>query len=366
MPNSNAIVSRITRIERDEVVLERDRRVRINREDPRSRGLDPILEGLSRQRMPAYVEIDPATSSITRLLIPLITRVVDIRPGEHGFDVELEMSHARHVLRRGTPDFAEFGQLLRESMGSGAVIIVTEDDAHDIIDIRGFTPDPEAPMPPLPPFPRPKIPRRPWLLSRLLTLWRWRWWPWWWFTFGCMSPARAQQVFDAMAAATCNPVTVPPPCIPFMYPDDGCWGRAHEMCRLIVNMGVSPRKVWIQAAAGTYLHANTRNNPNCYVEWNWHVAPTVCVRHWCFWLFARQMVIDPALFMTPVTKATWQGAQNNPAATLTDADWTIFYLWTNDTDPTFAQTNQVLANYRLQLQLRSQSPVGPPPYAYCP
>src|SRR5437016_6429112 len=131
MPNPNAIVSRIARIERDEIVLERDRRVRLDREDPRTRGLGPILEGLSRQRMPAYLEIDPVTSIITRLLIPLITRVVNIRPGEDGLDVELEMSHARHVLRRGAPDFAEFGRQLRDSMRSGAVIIVTEDDAHN-------------------------------------------------------------------------------------------------------------------------------------------------------------------------------------------------------------------------------------------
>jgi len=182
-----------------------------------------------------------------------------------------------------------------------------------------------------------------------------------------MSAARAQQVFNAMAATSCNPLNVPPPCIPFMYPDDGCWGRAHEMCRLIVNMGVTPRKVWIEATTGPLLHANTRNNPNCYVEWFWHVAPTICVRRcWFFCLFSRDMVIDPSLFTGPVTKATWKAAQNNPAAVLTDAHWTIFYLWTNELDPTFAKTNQVLATYRLQLQLRSLSPGGPPPYANCP
>jgi len=367
MPNPNAIVTRIARIERDQIVLEGDRRVRLDPASPRTRGVGPILEGLSTQRMPVYLEIDPATSTITRLLIPHVTRVVSLRPVEDGLDVELEMSHARHVLRRGAPDFAELERQLRESMRSGGVIIVSEDDAHNIIDIRAYTPGPDAPIPPLPPFPRPTIPRLPWPLTWLRDLWRWRWWPWWWFSFRCMSEARAQQVFNAMAATTCNPLTVPPPCIPFMYPDDGCWGRAHEMCRLMINLSVSPRKVWIQAAAGTYLQANTRNNPNCYVQWGWHVAPTICVRRWRFFcLFAREMVIDPALFKTPVTKATWKGAQNNSGATLTDADWTIFYLWSNETDPTFVKTNQVLATYRLQLQLRSQSPAGPPPYANCP
>jgi len=366
MPNPNAIISRITRVERDQITLERDRRVRLDAADPRSRGLGSILDRLSQQGMLAYLEVDPATSTITRLLIPHVTRVIDVRPHEDGLDVELEASHARHVLRRGRTDFAELERPLRESMHSGRVVVVSEDDAHNIIDVRAYTPGPDDAPPLLPPFPRPEIPKRPWPLEWLRDVWLWRWWPWWWFRYCCMSAARAQQVFNAMAATTCSPLTVPPPCIPFMYPDDGCWGRAHEMCRLMVIMGVSPRKVWIQAAGGTWLQAATRNNPNCYVQWGWHVAPTVCVRSWRFWcLFARELVIDPSLFGTLVTKAAWKGAQNNPGATLTDADWEVFYLWSNETDPTFAKTNQVLATYRLQLQLRSQS-VGPPPYANCP
>jgi hypothetical protein len=152
-----------------------------------------------------------------------------------------------------------------------------------------------------------------------------------------------------------------------MYPDDGCWGRAHEMCRLMIQMGVSPKKVWIERVAPGYLHVNTRNNPNCFIEWNWHVAPTICVWHGWWWFSCGQdMVIDPSMFTTPVTKATWKAAQNNSGATLTDSDWTIFYLWGMVTDPTFSQTNQVLATYRLQLQLRSQGAAGPPPYANCP
>jgi hypothetical protein len=77
------------------------------------------------------------------------------------------------------------------------------------------------------------------------------------------------------------------------------------------------------------------------------------------------MVMDPALFQTPVSKPTWKGVQGDPSATLTDSAAAIFYLWGGTTDPTYAQTNTVLATYRLKLQLRSIQ-VGPPPYAYCP
>ncbi|HEX6306562.1 MAG TPA: protein-glutamine glutaminase family protein [Longimicrobiales bacterium] len=387
MQNPNAIVSRTVRLDpplerppaemlREDrgvsVVLDGDRRARLDPANPASPGFAQVLDGLSRQQRPVYLEVDPATSYVTRVLIPHVTRVVGMSRGPDGIDVELEMSHARHVLPAGTPDAAELEARLRESLERGSLVIVTEDDRHNIIDVRGFTPGPDSPLPPLPPFPRPELPKWPWpfgwLRDLLLRLWRWPCWPWWWFHPRCMSSAYAQQVFDAMAATTCTPLTVPPPCIPFMYPDDGCWGRAHEMCRLMALMGVLPRKVWIQRVAPGYLHVDTRNNPNCFVEWNWHVAPTVCVRRrrWWFCPWSQEMVIDPSMFTTPVTKAAWKAAQNNPGATLTDSDWTIFYLWGSITDPTFAQTNSVLATYRLQLQLRSQGPAGPPPYAHCP
>jgi len=138
-------------------------------------------------------------------------------------------------------------------------------------------------------------------------------------------------------------------------------GRASEMCRLMINMGLSPKKVWIQGS----LHVSTKNNPNCQVFWGWHVAPTLCVRGPKFFQ-SQQMVIDPSLFATPVSQATWKGVQGDPGATLTPSAASIFYLWGNVTDPGYVQTNQVLANYRLQLQNRSLGPSGPPPYANCP
>jgi hypothetical protein len=383
MPIPNAIVSAVVRLDPPldrapvellrtdrgiSVELDAGRRVRLDPANPRSVGFAQALDGLRKQKLPAYLEVDPATTFITRVLIPHVTRVVGVSEGQDGLDVHVELSQARHVLRRGSPDFAEFERRLREAAKSGEVIALTEDDGHNIIDVRAFRPGPDVPLPPLPPFPRPPLPKWPWPLNWIIDFWRWWWWPWWWFSRRCISARRAQQVFNAMAATSCNPLTVPPPCIPFMYPDDGCWGRAHEMCRLMIQMGVSPKKVWIERVAPGFLHVDTKNNPNCFVEWNWHVAPTLCVRRWRWWwfLWPREMVIDPSMFTTPVTKATWKAAQNNPGAILTDSSWTIFYLWGSVTDPMFTQTNQVLATYRLQLQLRSQGPSGPPPYANCP
>lgn len=340
------------------VELEGGRRVRLDPANPLSAGFARILHGLSEQRLPVYVEVDSA-SAITRLLIPHVSRIVGVRPRDADtLVVELELSHGRHLLRRSRPDFDALAQRLTEAQSNGVPLIITEDDAHTIIDIRAFTPGPEGPLPPFPPkgppLP-PKGPPRP-------GLWAWQFirrvFLWWWLD--CVSPTRAQQAFDAMNATSCSPHTVPPPCIPFLYPDDGCWGRAHEMCRLMFGTGLKPRKVWIQGD----LRADTRNNPGCFVEWGWHVAPTLCVRGSRF-PQSQSMVIDPSLFTTPVSEAAWKGVQGDATATLTHTDASIFHLFSNTTDPTYVQTNQVLAYYRLQLQTRALQQ-GAPPYAHCP
>jgi hypothetical protein len=132
------------------------------------------------------------------------------------------------------------------------------------------------------------------------------------------------------------------------------------MCRLIIDMGLSPNKVWIEGN----LRVDTKNNPKCFVEWGWHVAPTICVRGPGIFV-RRDLVIDPSLFDTPVTKTTWKGVQSDPSATLTDTDGSIYWLWTNGTDPAYTDTNYYLNKYRLALQARAVQQ-GPPPYANCP
>jgi hypothetical protein len=136
----------------------------------------------------------------------------------------------------------------------------------------------------------------------------------------------------------------------------------------MLNMNITPRKVWINASAWpARLHVDTKNDPQCFVEWGWHVAPTICVRRWSwFWFWSRRMVIDPSIFTTPVTEAQWKAIQNEPNATLTNTDWTMFHLNLNWVDSGFANSDAVLVTYRMQLQIRAAGPAGPPPYANCP
>jgi hypothetical protein len=121
MPNPNAIVSTTIRFEPPidqppeemlrvdggvSVQLEGERRARLDPADPRPVGFVRVLEGLSNQRMPVYIEIDPSTETITLLLVPHVARVINITSTVGALDVEPDASHARHVLPREGLDAA--------------------------------------------------------------------------------------------------------------------------------------------------------------------------------------------------------------------------------------------------------------------
>lgn len=177
-----------------------------------------------------------------------------------------------------------------------------------------------------------------------------------------VSLSRARQLFELVDRQVCCAASAAAPCIPFTYPDDGCWGRAHEMCRLMIADGADPEKVWI---FGNLSNVATLNNPACQISWGWHVAPTLQVDTSGG---VSTYVVDPSLFREPVTQATWASVQNDPAAVLIPSSASIFFRnqsgTTMQTDPTYALTNGVLSTYRTNLRLRTASN-GPPPYLNC-
>ena len=243
--------------------------------DEKASGILEILEESRKMGIPVYVDVYSDSKAITRLLIPLLAKVNRISEKEDEIYVEMEISSARHVLNRSNPNFDELLKNLRTAEKNKTLMIITETDKHEIIDVRPFPPEFKPPTIPLPPRPLPTPPKK---------IYKFWWWP-----FGCantISEQKALAMFNMLSTTTCNPLTVPSPCIPFLYPDDGCWGRAHEMYRLMLNAEVVSRKVWIYGN----LHVNTKNNPNCQVFWGWHVAPTVCVKGsgWLWWLFRKR------------------------------------------------------------------------------
>jgi hypothetical protein len=108
-----------------------------------------------------------------------------------------------------------------------------------------------------------------------------------------LTPAQARAAFERMAGQED---------IAYTYPQDGCYSRAHLMCQRLRRLGYQPGKVWA-FAHGQNLHARTINDPRGFIEWNWHVAPTLQVRTRGG---VRAMVIDPSLCTRPVSVEEWR------------------------------------------------------------
>jgi hypothetical protein len=170
---------------------------------PANAHLAEIIDELRRMIMPVYVEVDPASQSITRLLIPLVVNVTSVTPNSAGdVDVELEISHSRHVLRAANPNYNEILSELRNAQARGTTVVVTEDENGGIVDVRP-SPHPNRPAA----LGVPRVSPQPLDLAP-----------------PSVSPQRAQELFDQMLGQSCDPKSAAAPCIPFLYPDDGCWG----------------------------------------------------------------------------------------------------------------------------------------------
>ncbi|MGO1055069.1 protein-glutamine glutaminase family protein [Crossiella sp. CA198] len=313
-----------------DIAFSSGRAARVDLRDPRARGWVGAFTELRAAGLDVYVELDPDTGLVTEVLVPHQVAVIALSPGEDLVEVDLEPSQAHHYLRRDNPDFAELLALLEAARDSQHTVLVTETlDKHAIIDVR--------------PAPKEAVAEQ---LTEGVPA-----------ALGTpVSYAQVVQMYRLVAGQTACSANPTAPGIPFTYPDDGCWGRAHEMARLMIANGITPDKVWIRGS----LRVNSANKPDCVVGWGWHVAPTLVAGGVTY-------VIDPALFDGPVTQDTWKGVQGDPAARLEPTGWDIFHNFyaPHRVDPDYRLTNEVLARYRAELQLRSNSASGPPPYAHC-
>ncbi|NHN76147.1 hypothetical protein HA520_02400 [Azotobacter chroococcum] len=296
-----------------------------------------MIDKLQRAKQPMYVEIDNETGVITNVRVPRRFKVEGIEPGDHGnLIVRLIPSSALHLLLRSDPNFETMRTSLAAAQLDASERLITETrDEHEIIDVR--TPEPAPPGGPgesTPPEDDPSV-----------------------------SEARAKDIFNNMKAESCSPCSPTSDCIPFLFPDDGCWIRAHIMCHLMrtggpdltTNPPEDPEKVWIRGL----LNAPTANHPDCHVLWGWHVAPTLATV-----LSAPndKLVIDPSLSPLPESKDAWKSRQGNPGATLTDSPWTAYNSETDMSSVSLADSYQAMQSYRDELQDRCLD-FGPPPYS---
>jgi hypothetical protein len=353
MPNPNAIVDLIQRLDPAPAAAKATRSPLVTvhfqagataqLDTARARAADMIdlLDDLRTQNAPVYIEIDPATQSVKQLLLPRVAVVAQTAAAPVGtrHEVTLEEAHARYYLDTANPDYRQMlADLQRSAQKRSTVLVTYALDRPEIIDVRSVPKTMAGARPPTPAG-NPAAPA----------------------AAVSVTPAEAQQMFDLVSAQSCAPASPVATCIPFLFPRDGCWGRAHEMCRLIGNAGHAARKVWNFGA----LSVQTKNDPSCTVYWGWHVAPTLLVDTGSR---SEVRVIDPSMFTAPVPQGTWVSGQNDAGSRVKDTDADVF--WRNESgssvtyDPTYANTNTVLTRYRNELRTRTIMH-GPPPYP-CP
>ncbi len=113
-------------------------RVALDPSDQRSAGFISVIDRLRDAGRPVAFELD-AVGRIARLFVPHVSPVHRVNPLDRGvLAVDLVASHARHTLRDSNPNFATIELALREATQSGATLIITEDDGHNILDVRPF------------------------------------------------------------------------------------------------------------------------------------------------------------------------------------------------------------------------------------
>lgn len=322
----------------------------LDMKNPRAVHWAKRIDEMAQADKPVYVEIDQESNIITNVRIPRIYKIERLDPGDHGnLFVRLQPSSAIHLLLRSDPNFESMRDSLQAALADSSERLITETrDEHEIIDVR----EPEN-NPGEPPGPEPTSPP----------------------TDPPVSGARAGKLFTNMKNESCSPcdpnIDLPgqvADCIPFLYPDNGCWIRAHIMCHLMKNGGPDfttnppedPEKIWINFGPGCPIYVPTANHPNCEVPWCWHVAPTLQViqpggnKTW---------VVDPSVSPAPEFKNDWRDRQD-PSASLQEGLWMDYNSFGDGYGPSvdLADAHSAMQYFRGELLDRCLD-IGPPPYS---
>ncbi len=314
--------------------------------DPLSAHRARRIDQQARADKPVYVEIDLESNIITNVRIPQIYRIESLNPDDYGnLLVRLQPSSTIYLLLKSDPDFESMRDSLQAALVDGTERIITDTrDNHEIIDVRkpeenaGESPGSEPPASSTDPP---------------------------------VSEARAGELFTNMKNRSCLPCDpsidlLGAECIPFLYPDNGCWIRAHIMCHLMrtggpdttTNPPEDPQKIWIYFSGSKPIP--TANHPDCCVPWGWHVAPTLQViqpggnETW---------VVDPSVSPVPELMDDWRDRQD-PSANLQEGPWTDYNSYNDNAGPSVSlvQAHQYMQYFRGELLDRCQD-LGPPPYS---
>jgi hypothetical protein len=293
-----------------------------------------VLDAAAVHRVPLWIQRDASSGATAFVGVPLIARPVKSTSLADGsLDVELMPSHKVHILRHDHSRFDELRKIIETSMNATDLAVL--EDGDQIRDLAPAGPH-RAALGTSSAGAGPQLAVIPTALPR----------------------ADIDNLFALVAQRTCSPAAAADPCIPFLYPDDGCWARAHEMCRLLNSDRFVAQKTWIYGN----LRVATTNNPNCVVTWGWHVAPIVLEKG-----TNQVYVIDPSISPAPLKLADWESTQTVAAHVSAQSGPEAYYRGRDgavQVDPEYTNAQTVLAFYRLKLQERALTS-GSPPYPQC-
>jgi hypothetical protein len=170
-------------------------------------------------------------------------------------------------------------------------------------------------------------------------------------------PNEADDLFVIAQGLTCPLPTASPECVPFLFPDDGCWVRAHAMSnRIRRERKVETGKAWIYGD----LRVGTPNHPDCVVSWDFHVAPVVRVGDGSDDL----LVIDPSVMGRAVPIAEWKATLGDAKACVQVTDASV-YKQSKPCKGVTERCGQLERNlkfYQACLLARAKGLPSPPPY----
>jgi hypothetical protein len=133
-----------------------------------------------------------------------------------------------------------------------------------------------------------------------------------------VSTDEATRLFNELAGATFTTTSGDQAPIPFHYPPDGCYARAHIMMQLLTEKGYASRKVFAvsrTASGGGGLRVATDYAGDVAVgeepavRWWYHVAPIIQVTQDDG--STVDMVIDPSMTSGPIAISQWTGMMSN-------------------------------------------------------
>ena len=304
------------------------------------------LELLRDLNWPAQVSVDAIDADnrlIQEVRIPVVGRVMEIRSVPEGTAIRFDRSSARHLLKPDAEGHDALQELFARSLNESTLLVVADDPrSHDIVSAAVAEDIVHRDNTPLRPRPEAEA-----LDDAVLNQ---------------LTPITADEASQFMrrmdTVASCGLPGATADCIPFRYPDGGCFARAHRMCELLDADGIVAGKIWIY---GNELSTATSDHPSCHVSWTWHVATVVKSAD-----TARALVLDPPLFDEPVEVEAFVQRLDDPTAAVAITTMAPFI---RERDGRFIpegltrstgidDTEAYLMIYREELAMR----IPPPPY----